>query len=61
MRAVNFSLMTFSNSDLITFSIILPPIGVLDIGLKSESERGGLTLGIGMISAFLYSSGKIPV
>ena len=47
MRAVNFSLMTFSNSDLITFSIILPPIGVLDIGLKSESERGGLTLGMG--------------
>ena len=44
-----------------TFSIILPPIGVLDIGRRSESERGGFILGMGVISAFLYASGKISV
>ena len=30
------------------------------MGLKSESERGGFILGMGIISAFLKASGKIP-
>ena len=44
-----------------TFSIILPPIGVLEMGRKSESDLGGLILGMGIISAFLKASGKVLV
>ena len=53
-------MISLSNSEIKVFSIILPPIGVLDMGLKSERERGGFILGIGIISALLKASGKIP-
>ena len=43
-----------------TVSIIFPPIAVFEIGLKSDRDFGGLILGIGVISAFLYSSGNVP-
>ena len=35
-------------------------MGVFEIGLRSDKAFGGFILGIGVISAFLYSSGKIP-
>ena len=44
---------SFSSSDIRHFSRIFPPIGVLDIGLRSFNARGGFSFGIGMISEIL--------
>ena len=44
-----------------TFSIIFPQVAVLEIGLKSDNDLGGFSLGIAIISAFLKAFGKIPV
>ena len=52
--------MSDSNSVIILFSRILPPIGVFEIGLRSFRARGGFSFGIGTISEILYASGNIP-
>ena len=55
------SFVSHSSSCNIIFSIILPPIGVLDIGLRSLRDRGGFSFGMGTISEILKASGNIPV
>ena len=57
----NVSLVSSLSSDNIIFSIILPPIGVLEIGRRSFSAWGGFCFGIGTISEILKAFGKIPV
>ena len=52
---------SISSSDTIIFSMIFPPIGVLDIGLRYLSALGGFSFGIGTISEILLASGHIPV
>ena len=52
--------MSCSISEIIIFSIFLPPIGVLEIGVRSVRAFGGFNFGIGTISEILKASGNIP-
>ena len=52
----SFTLISFSNSIITLVSLIFPQMGVIDIGRKSAIDVGGLHLGKGRISEFLYAS-----